>query len=313
VFGLILPEIILGYNNFITSTFIVIILFIISFTFRKIFLSKFNYALKLYKNEKLTESLNEFKFANEFYIKYNFIDKFRFILLLDNSKKTYHEMSLLNIANLYNELGDEKESINTFRDVLKLFPKSAEAKQAIEDNILINQGNSNLIHKDIQISLNKKKLLKYLLLTLLFILPSPLIIIDNSISILMKIILSLCFIFILTTIIFYVLKLLDTKPGLIVNNKGFIDNSSMASFNFIEWKYVTSINYRQVGRFSFVKVTLSNFDEMLNKQPFRVRLLSKINPTEFDNGFNISAIFLDCSLPELKNILRNGKRNYHYA
>ena len=307
-FCLILPDLIFGKSNMKSTIIMLIILYSYSFIFHKIYLNKFNEAINLYKKKNINESLIKFDEAYKFFNKHYIIDKFRFVIFLNSNKKSYRELSLLYIAKIYSEIDNIENSILTYNKVLELNSKCFEAKIALEDFDIRNNNDYNYSMNDIQIPLNKKKILLFNLLISLFIFPTPFILTDNNINLLSKFIIILASIFFMVGFIFLITKLFDPRPGLLVNNKGFLDNTSLSSFRFIEWDYVKSIKFTNEGKYNFVRICLSNSADILKKQSYHVRLIAKMNKKRFNGGINISAALLNCSLIELKHVLQNGRR-----
>ena len=66
-----------------------------------------------------------------FFNKKQWIDKYRFIILLSASRISYKEMALLNIAFCYGQLGDGKRSREFYEKTLTEFPDSEMAKTAL--------------------------------------------------------------------------------------------------------------------------------------------------------------------------------------
>ena len=50
------------------------------------------------KKKQYQKALEEFKLSYEFFESYNWIDKYRFVVLLSSSRITYTEMALANIV-----------------------------------------------------------------------------------------------------------------------------------------------------------------------------------------------------------------------
>jgi cytochrome c biogenesis protein CcdA len=63
-------------------------------------------------------------------------------------------------------------------------------------------------------------------------------------------ILGICFFGI--ALVFIVIKLLDKKPGLIINQYGITDNTNSNSFGLIEWNDIVSIENKQVMSTKFL-------------------------------------------------------------
>ncbi|MGH1385481.1 STM3941 family protein [Kordia sp.] len=67
------------------------------------------------------------------------------------------------------------------------------------------------------------------------------------------------------TLLIGINRLIKTKPGLIINEKGIIDNSTATSVGFIPWKDITSINPIKVLSTSFLIVHVKNPESYISK------------------------------------------------
>ena len=79
------------------------------------------------KNQNFKEAINEFNLSYNFFKKYDWVDQYRFLTVLNSNKMSYKEMSLLNIAFCYGQLGDGENSKKYYEKALNEFPKSAVA------------------------------------------------------------------------------------------------------------------------------------------------------------------------------------------
>jgi tetratricopeptide (TPR) repeat protein len=67
-----------------------------------------------------------------FFCKNKWLDDYRAILLLSASKISYREMSLINRSLCYWRIGNIEKALESYKDVLKYFPESRLAKEAID-------------------------------------------------------------------------------------------------------------------------------------------------------------------------------------
>jgi hypothetical protein len=63
--------------------------------------------------------------------------------------------------------------------------------------------------------------------------------------------------------IFY--KLFDTKPGLIIDDKGILDNSSAASEHLITWDRIIGVRIGQVKSTRFILIDLADPEQFMNE------------------------------------------------
>ena len=87
--------------------------------------------IKLMKRKEYDKAVECFKMSYDFFNKKQWIDKYRFIILLSSSRISYKEMALLNIAFCYGQLGDGKRSREFYEKTLTEFPDSEMAKTAL--------------------------------------------------------------------------------------------------------------------------------------------------------------------------------------
>ena len=86
--------------------------------------------LKLIQARKFEEAISEFENAYRFYIRYKWIDRARFGLLI-SSNVSFREMALINIAFCYSQIGQGTKSKEYYQRILVEFPESSFAKVAL--------------------------------------------------------------------------------------------------------------------------------------------------------------------------------------
>ncbi len=104
--------------------------------------------------------------------------------------------------------------------------------------------------------------------------------------------------------IFILRKLFDTKPGIIINEEGILDNASAVSAGQISWGDVSGIRITKVVTQNFLIILVHNPEEYISRQTNAVkRKLMETNFKIYGTPINISANGLQCSFDELQNIL----------
>ncbi len=86
----------------------------------------------LYKKGLYEEAIPEFQKSYDFFRKYRWIDKYRFIILLSSSRISYLEMAMINMAFCYAQLGNGTKSKELYEKALKEFPDSEMAKTSLK-------------------------------------------------------------------------------------------------------------------------------------------------------------------------------------
>jgi hypothetical protein len=164
----------------------------------------------------------------------------------------------------------------------------------------------------IEIAMSKGKLIKLLFFSILFLVASlwillnqpevrnPIfnnLIIKNAASVLGSLMG-------LGGIYFFTKKILDKKPGVIIDNIGIVDNSSGVSIGRIPWSDVMAVDERAVITQKFVTIYLKNPEDYINKETNSIkRKMLKMSFKESGSPVSISANGLKISFNELKKIL----------
>ena len=170
----------------------------------------------------------------------------------------------------------------------------------------------------IEIRLSKKKILLILLISIVFtaigfwFVTNPPII-KNPVfgnPLMITVLGYASIVFSVICIIFCIRKLPDNKPGLIVDNEGFIDNSSGVSGGQILWKDIENISIFEMGRQKLIMLQVNNPEEYINRQTngFKRKLMA-MNHKMYGTPLSITANTLDISFEELLAILSEKLNN----
>jgi hypothetical protein len=100
-----------------------------------------------------------------------------------------------------------------------------------------------------------------------------------------------------------IMKLFDTKPGLVVDDEGIYDNSSITSGHLIKWDDVCHFSTGEVGAQRFLLIYVDNPSEILLRHNRIERIILERNSDVCGTPFAISANTLACSLEELSRII----------
>lgn len=104
---------------------------IISFSLRTFIPKDHKTGIKLVKEEKFQEAIEHFEQSYEFFRKFSWLDKYRYLTLLSSSKMSYQEMALNNIAFCYGQIGNGRKSKEYYEKTLQEFPDSGMAKAGL--------------------------------------------------------------------------------------------------------------------------------------------------------------------------------------
>jgi tetratricopeptide (TPR) repeat protein len=103
-----------------------------SFGSKAVLLKHHRRGINLSKLGLFREAIPEFQSSYSFLNKYPWIDKYRFITMLDSSAISYREMALCNIAYSYIQLEEKGRAQEYYRKALVEFPESHMAKSGLE-------------------------------------------------------------------------------------------------------------------------------------------------------------------------------------
>lgn len=112
---------------------------IISFSLRTFIPKSHKKGMKFLNVSKFQDAISEFHKSYDFFTKYNWLDKYRFITLLSSSAMSYKEMALNNIAFSYGQLGNGENAKKYYQKMLEEFPKNEIARTALN---MLNSMNS---------------------------------------------------------------------------------------------------------------------------------------------------------------------------
>jgi tetratricopeptide (TPR) repeat protein len=88
--------------------------------------------LNLTKEHKFENAIPKFENSYKFFTENNWIDKYRFIILLSSSKMSYREMALCNLAFCYSQIGNGQKAIEYYKKTLAEYPKNGIAQTGLK-------------------------------------------------------------------------------------------------------------------------------------------------------------------------------------
>lgn len=104
--------------------------------------------------------------------------------------------------------------------------------------------------------------------------------------------------------IFVFIKLFDSKPGLIINEKGIIDNSSGISVGLVLWSEIEEILIVENSKQKFIMLVLNNPQNYLSKIKNRFkRKATELNYKMYGAPISISANTLQIKFKDLHSLL----------
>lgn len=103
---------------------------------------------------------------------------------------------------------------------------------------------------------------------------------------------------------FFAFKVFDSKPGLIINSEGILDNSSALESELIKWEEIEGIGEIEVKNQKFIQIFLKNPEAHIAKHKGYVKYLMKINYKWYGSPVNIGAHSLKTNFKSLKTAIQ---------
>jgi tetratricopeptide (TPR) repeat protein len=120
-------------NNFDLAMFYGALGYLIySFGSKALLLRHHRRGIRLSKLKLFREAIPEFLSSYSFLSKHSWVDKYRFITMLDSSAVPYREMALCNIAFSYAQVEENSRAEEYYRKALEEFSQSVMAKSGLE-------------------------------------------------------------------------------------------------------------------------------------------------------------------------------------
>jgi len=88
--------------------------------------------VRFYKKGEYEKAIVQFQASYDFFVRHQWIDKYRSVLLLSASRISYTEMALVNLAFCHSQLGNGSMSKELYEKVLSEFPDSQMAKTSLK-------------------------------------------------------------------------------------------------------------------------------------------------------------------------------------
>lgn len=168
---------------------------------------------------------------------------------------------------------------------------------------------------NIEIFCNKKKVLPFVLGSIVFVLAAIFLLYVTLLAkspIALKIFVSLLA---FTGILFFGLivlvmlpKLFTSNPALIISEDGLIDNTSGVSVGLILWSEIKKIKYQHSGNNTFLVPTVKNPTKFINSQKNPIKKMAiKINNKISGTPIHVLVSILDIDLSTLNSLIYNKK------
>ena len=113
---------------------------VLSYVLRTLIPKDHRNGMKKVKTEDFRNAIPDFEKSYDYFQKNDWIDKYRFLVLLSSSRISYKEMALNNIAFCYGQIGQGEKSREYYERTLKEYPDSGIAKAGLR---LLNSTNED--------------------------------------------------------------------------------------------------------------------------------------------------------------------------
>lgn len=106
-------------------------------------------------------------------------------------------------------------------------------------------------------------------------------------------------------IVFGIVKLIQNKPSLIINDEGIYDNSSAAGFGLITWESITAVEIISIHRVEMILIFVNNQEELMARVNWFRQLLFKISISTYGTPIGISTNTMNIEINPLYDIITN--------
>ncbi len=103
----------------------------LSFSLRNILARHHKAGIKFIRQKNFKTAIVAFQSSVDFFTKYKWVDKYRYLTILSSSAMCYREMGLCNIAYSYGQIGEGKKAKEFYEKVLVDYPKNGIAIAAL--------------------------------------------------------------------------------------------------------------------------------------------------------------------------------------
>jgi tetratricopeptide (TPR) repeat protein len=116
----------------VAGVYAAVVYLLYSFGSKSVLLRHHREGMHLAKLQAFREAIEKFKRSYGFLEKHPWLDKYRFITMLDSSALSYREMALCNIAYSHAQLEEPVSALKYYERAMEEFPQSEMAQRGIE-------------------------------------------------------------------------------------------------------------------------------------------------------------------------------------
>lgn len=107
-----------------------------------------------------------------------------------------------------------------------------------------------------------------------------------------------------------IIKFFDKKPGLVIDERGILDNSSGMAAGLIPWGMITFIKPMEIAQTKYLKVGVTDPEEVIARQRGFKKMLMKYNYKFSHTPVTVSANSLKIPFGELEKLLKSKWAQY---
>ncbi len=116
----------------IAGAYAAVVYLLYSFGSKSVLLKYHREGMHFAKLKAFREAISRFQSSYEFLQKHPWLDKYRFITMLDSSAMSYREMALCNIAYSHAQLDERVLALKYYERALEQFPQSQLARRGVD-------------------------------------------------------------------------------------------------------------------------------------------------------------------------------------
>lgn len=119
-----------------------VVYLLLAFILRLLVLASFRKGMGYYRRSAYDKAIEEFEKCYDFLIRNRWLDDYRYITMI-SSQISYIEMTLLNMAFCYSQLGNKTMAKELYLKTLTLFPSCEMAKEALKTLEVLSKKNES--------------------------------------------------------------------------------------------------------------------------------------------------------------------------
>lgn len=105
-------------------------------------------------------------------------------------------------------------------------------------------------------------------------------------------------------------KMIDDRPGLIIDRNGITDNSSAIAVGLVEWKDIRGIRVKKTGTNRFIMIDLDDPEKYISRASGLPRLAMQANLKFYGSPLAISSNTLNYDFEDLVEVLQENWEEY---